>query len=243
MDILTYAWTDKGGREQNEDYYGYCYADDNGVWVITDGLGGHSYGEIASRFITEAMITQAGKLREFTEESLIHISLEANRMLLAEQAAHPELKGMKTTLVAVFVRNRLMKVIHAGDSRLYYFKQGSISFCTKDHSLSRLAADAGEITYEDIRFHEDRNIVLKVMGLENLNLKNTVDSITIAPGDAFLLCTDGFWEYVLEKEMVEDLSKAASPQDWYERMRERLLSRVPADNDNFTAICSFITEV
>ena len=243
MDIITYAWTAQGGREHNEDYFGYYYADGKGVWVVTDGLGGHSYGEIASRLITEAIITQADELRELTDESLIRISLEANRRLLAEQEVHPALKDMKTTLVAAFVRNGLMKIIHTGDSRFYYFNKGNLSFCTKDHSLSRFAVDSGEISFEDIRYHEDRNIVLKVMGLENLNLKNTVDSIEIAPGDAFLLCTDGFWEYVLENEMAEDLSKAANPQIWYERMRDRLLSRAPANNDNFTAICSFIIEV
>ena len=243
MDILTYAWTDIGGREYNEDYYGYWHADGNGVWVVADGLGGHAYGEVASRLVTETVVTLAGELNELTDESVIGLSLEANRRLLAEQAAYPELRGMKTTLVAVFTRNGCMKAIHAGDSRFYYFARGIFAFCTKDHSMTRHAMDAGEITFEDMRFHEDRNVVLKVLGLENLNLNNAVDSLTPAPGDAFLLCTDGFWEYVLEREMEEDLSMSASPREWYERMRGRLLSRVPANNDNYTAVCCYITEV
>lgn len=242
MNILTGAWTDKGGREHNEDYYGYSCAGGSGVWVIADGLGGHAYGEVASRLVTEAMVTQAEDMREFTDESLIMLALEANQRLLCEQAAHAAFKGMKSTLVAAYLKDGMLKVIHAGDSRFYYFRGGSLVFCTKDHSMAQLTVDEGELSFEGIRGSEDRNIVLKVMGLENLNLNNAVDSIVPAPGDAFLLCTDGFWEYVYEKEMVEALSSSDAPSGWYERMSEKLLGRAPQNHDNFSAICCFITE-
>ena len=242
MNILTYAWTDKGGREHNEDYYGYSGGDGSGVWVIADGLGGHAYGEVASRIVTEAMVTQAEGLRELTDESLIRLALEANRRLLFEQSANVAFKGMKSTLVAAYLKDGMLKVIHAGDSRFYYFSGGSLVFCTKDHSMAQLSVDEGEISVEEIRGSEDRNIVLKVMGLENLNLNNAVDSIVPAAGDFFLLCTDGFWEYVYENEMEEALACSDNPSDWCGRMREKLLGRAPENHDNYSAICCFITE-
>ncbi len=63
----------------------------------------------------------------------------------------------------------------------------------------------------------------------------------LGPGShAFLLCSDGFWEYVLEQEMALDLAKAAGPGDWLERMRRRLKERIPADNDNNTAAAVWV---
>ena len=61
-------------------------------------------------------------------------------------------------------------------------------------------------------------------------------------GHAFLLCSDGFWEYVLEPEMEKDLNSAAGPEDWLERMRWRLKKRIPENNDNNTAAAVWINE-
>ena len=191
LDIRTYAYTGKGGRRNNEDYYGYYWEGDAGCWAVADGLGGHSSGEVASRFVTEAVIGKAGAWPSFSDEAVISMVEGINESLLREQSLSPAYKGMKSTIVAVFAENGVLKHIHAGDSRFYYFRGGSIHARTKDHSLSQKAVDSGEIDYEDIRFHEDRNIVLKVLGIANLNLAGMAGTIIPEPGDAFLLCTDG----------------------------------------------------
>lgn len=241
LDIKTYAYTDKGGRERNEDYYGYYWEAGAGCWVVADGLGGHSGGEVASRFVTEALIERSGIWTSFSDDEIIRIVIDINDALLASQLSAPENKGMKTTLAAVFAENGVMKFIHAGDSRLYYFRNNRIIICSKDHSMSQRAVDAGEIRFEDIRFHEERNIVLKVMGLENLNLTGMVGTIRPEPGDAFLLCSDGFWEYVVEDEMISELSKAAEPYEWLMGMLNAHRGKTPANNDNYTAVCSMVS--
>lgn len=92
-----------------------------------------------------------------------------------------------------------------------------------------------------IRFHDDRNKLLKVLGNEDdLKLKKLCEPIALERGDAFLLCSDGFWEYIYEVEMEIDLIKSSTPQEWMTFMVKRLLSRVTTNNDNFTAICVFI---
>ena len=244
MNILTYANTEQGGREYNEDYFGYLYDGERkrGIWVIADGLGGHSHGEIASRLITETMVTGFENLTVFNDESLINLALYANERLLIVQEADPSLRGMKSTLNAAFIESGIIKTVHAGDSRFYLFRNNEISFSTNDHSVPWMAMEAGEISYDDIRFHDERNVLLKVMGLGNLNLTNCVNTVEFACGDAFLLCTDGFWEYVFESEMIDALSLSADPCEWYRRMCERIASRAPADADNFSAVCSFVVE-
>ena len=98
----------------------------------------------------------------------------------------------------------------------------------------------GEITPEEIRFHVDRNKLLKVLGdTEELRIDQIREPVDIEPGDAFLLCTDGFWEYVYETEMEIDLIKSRSPKEWTEYMVKRLLLRPAAERDNFTVLAGW----
>ena len=242
MIFSTSATTDKGGRGHNEDYYGYFTEEALACWVVADGLGGHMGGEVASRFVTEAVVEKTGGWPEFSDAAITDIMKKINGDLLSAQNEDVSNRGMKTTVVAVFYENGTLKYFHTGDSRFYYFKNGAISARTKDHSLSQMAVDSGEITYEEIRFHEDRNVVLRVIGLENYNPEGLVGTISPAPGDAFLLCTDGFWEYVYENEMEGELALAGSPDEWLASMLARHGARTPKDNDNFTAVCCFVKE-
>ena len=112
-----------------------------------------------------------------------------------------------------------------------------------DHSVPAMLAQAGRVDPADIRNHEDRNKLLKVLGdSEDLALKGEkqYDTIELEDGDAFLLCSDGFWEYVYETEMEIDLSKSDSAHEWKTYMLKRLLNRVTDNNDNFTLICGIL---
>ena len=103
--------------------------------------------------------------------------------------------------------------------------------------MPQLLANADEIDASEIRFHEDRNRLLRSIGSKEAFKPCLEQSpITLHSGDAFLLCTDGFWEYVFEAEMVEDLKQARSATGWLTAMELRLLSRAPEKNDNYSAI-------
>ena len=143
---------------------------------------------------------------------------------------------MKTTAVALVLAEGAAGWAHAGDSRLYWFRDGKLAFQTRDHSASQIAVALGDITVDQIRFHEDRNRVLRALGQEGSLNVETGGEAPLGPGrHAFLLCTDGFWEYVLEREMEADLAVASTPGQWLERMRARLEERVSGSNDNHTA--------
>jgi serine/threonine protein phosphatase PrpC len=242
MDFETCTVTDRGGRTKNEDSVN-CYYQSGfgGCWVVADGLGGHAAGEVASAIAAEAIVEkfrqsprlEAGYIRECFGYALDRI--------LNRQEDEPMLKSMRTTAVALFTDCRGVTWAHVGDSRLYFFRGGALTFQTLDHSVSQACVRAGEITPEQIRFHEDRNRLLKVLGTD-ANLKVEIRELSMVPqkGDAFLLCTDGFWEYVLEGEMEEDLHEADSPKTWLGRMSRRLLNRVGKENDNYTAAAVLI---
>lgn len=233
-----YSYTNKGGRGNNEDYCGQHTGGNYGSCALADGLGGHDCGEVASKAAVEYILRETEKLADLSDSYLTQLIGDVNHEILDLQKRDPRYCAARTTIVAALYRDDTFRYFNVGDSRLYYFKKGCIFSQTKDHSLSQLAVDLGEITPEQIRFHDDRNGLLKVLGNEpELRITKVYKAIRIEAGDAFLLCSDGFWEYVFEAEMELDLLKSETPGQWGEHMVKRLLSRVSGNNDNYTLIC------
>lgn len=236
LDIASY--TDIGGRPRNEDTVRHTVKGKDALClVLADGLGGHGGGDQASAAAAESICR--GWDGTADAEALKALVLEANRRVLAIQS--PQC-AMKTTVAVLTLEGKRAVWAHAGDSRLYYFRDGALTFQTKDHSAAQLGVLLGDITEDQIRFHEDRSRVIRALGLDEELTVETGERTLDGGKHAFLLCSDGFWEYVLEEEMEEDLKSAADPQDWLERMRRRLKRRIPEDNDNNTAAAVWVDE-
>lgn len=229
----------KGGRKINEDSVGYINQGSLvNAWVLADGLGGHGSGEVASKLAVDTVLLAYSQNPIIDTDNIRDIILAANNTIISNQT---DKFSMKSTIVSMFSDGDNVIWAHAGDSRLYRFTDGVLSFQTRDHSVSQIAVANSEITSEKIRFHEDRNKLLRVLGSDN-NIKTEihVPEQKLKPGDAFLLCSDGFWEYVLELEMELDLSKAETPSDWISLLTARLSKKVDGKNDNYSAIAIFV---
>lgn len=234
--IATY--TNTGGRPHNEDTVMWTKrAGKSACVVVADGLGGHGGGELASAKAAELICGRwAGQA---DEEVLANLVKAGNEAVLAIQT--PQC-SMKTTVVVLNLMPGRAVWAHVGDSRLYRFYEGKLKFQTCDHSSAQIGVMLGQITPDQIRHHPDRNRVLRALGQDE-ELQVETGSCAIGPGrTAFLLCSDGFWEYVLEEEMEKDLNAASDPEEWIRLMRKRLSDRVPADNDNNTAAAVWIEE-
>ncbi len=241
MKVDWYAYSGLGGRPLNEDAWD---VKDNGkrcVAVLCDGLGGHNCGEIASETAVKTLIDGISKLNVIKPDKLYETVQRANDELLRLQTAKPELRGMRTTAVGCAVEGDIIYYFNSGDSRFYYFSGGRFRCMSRDHSISQMSVTLKSIDFDSIRSDRDRNKLLIVLGEKNTG---SVGSIykpeNVKSGDAFLLCSDGFWEYVLEDEMEIDLSKAKDCREWIQFMLVRLLLRVNGDNDNFTAVGGII---
>ena len=233
MIIKTYCMSDVGGRATNDDTAS-IYQERGRAWVyVGDGLGSYAGGKRASKTAGDALLTMAKQGSMLSKETLTEAAAKADKAVKDLQKAT---KGnMKTTLVFLAVEDGKARWMHVGDSRLYHFRDGKVLKQTTDHSVSQMAVFMGEITTHEIRFHEDRNKVLRALGGENAKAEVS-EEVEVAEGrDAFLLCTDGFWEYVYENEMEQALQESDGPKDWVRRMEKILKTRVPSDNDNFTA--------
>ncbi len=223
----------RGMRANNEDACGYG----NGCWVVADGLGGHAGGEVASRLAVEAFLGTWCSGRPIKAATLVQGLEEAATAIQTRQGEQPGLRGMCTTLVVLATDGEQALWAHVGDSRLYVFRGGRVSFQTEDHSVPQALVQAGKLTPAGVRDHPDRNRLLRAVG------DGQPPEPTLAPaphgleeGDAFLLCSDGFWESVTEGEMEGALAKATDARDWLDRMELVLRRHAKPDQDNYTAL-------
>lgn len=244
--MLGGVYSDQGGREYNEDYLSALKQQGMLCAVIADGLGGHGGGEVASRAAVD-IVKQNFKETE-NKDKIEQTQFEAwfkqaNEKVLSLQTAAVK---MKTTLAVLCVseKTKIASWAHLGDSRIYHFVNGKEVFCTFDHSVSRMAVLAGEINLEDVRFHRDRSKLLKVVGKEPFSLPEYGECVLDENAQhAFLLCTDGFWEYVTEAEMEQTLMRCQNPKQWIREMYMILNKRVQkenSENDNNSAIAIFV---
>lgn len=240
MEFLISKMSNAGGRRGNEDYCSFIQSGEYYCLAIADGLGGHYGGEIASQIAVETVINSFNLSSGISEEKLIGYLLDAQNAIIENQDKRSELYNMRTTIAVLVMYRNLAICAHIGDSRIYYFKSGRIAFQTKDHSVPQALVNAGYISADQIRFHEDQNRLTHVLGDRN-SFRPKVELLdNIKCNDALLLCTDGFWEYITESDMESDLFFSKSPSTWIDIMKKRFIDLTELDNDNYSTIAVFV---
>lgn len=236
--FISYGVMSEGGnRKVNEDSFGICITSNVLSFIVCDGLGGHGQGDVASRTVVKSM--QKALENGCSMEDAILFSQD---QLMKKQEEKMAQNSMKTTLTCLSLEGEYAKLGHVGDSRIYWFEKGKYKLRTADHSIPQLLVKRGEIKEKDIRNHEDRSSLLRVMGIIWDSPKYQIlDYIKVTDKSSFLLCSDGFWELIDEKMMSKTLKKSNTPDEWLTRMQEIILHNGKGKNmDNYTAIAVFI---
>lgn len=241
--MFTYACVSEvGEREINEDSIGYVQTGTNaGLLILADGLGGHGRGEDASALVTSE---SRNIFRYYYSEPdcLARCFEISQKRLMEKQAKENARQDLKSTLVLLKLVNDQAQWGYVGDSRLYYFKAGELVARTLDHSVPQMLVAAGEIEEKDIRHHPDRNRLLRVMGMEWDEPKYQISQPIRLEGDeAFLLCSDGFWENIEEYQMIECMNGAADVNDWLARMEKIVYKNGKGTHmDNYSAVAVYV---
>ena len=191
MKITDYS--NKGSRPENQDYVAYELLENNhAIFVVADGMGGYSHGDVAARLVADAIIDSVSAHYQH-EADIVRLMAEAydyaNDSLAIKRIAMGGCE-MGTVVVSLFYNGHAAHVTWLGDSRCYLFRDGKQLFCSQDHSiLSQLRKIKTLRGYDEDRY---ASIVTRcVMGDEKLGKIETV-KMEILPKDILILCTDGF---------------------------------------------------
>lgn len=227
----------QGGRNNNQDY-AYCRIQgDKACFIVCDGLGAYYGSDMASKICARAMGDGFIEHGDLSPGSIIALAEDAHNLIIENKGGNTFTNGACTTFAGVFTDNNRTIIAHIGDSRVYRFVAGKIRHCTSDHSLAQLDVENGFISRKDLRYHRDQNKLTRVLGGKKFIPPDIfiIDS-PIGAYDSFLLCTDGFWEYVEEEEMENAMASESSSKKLLARLEKLLRSRAPEKSDNYTAV-------
>lgn len=224
----------RGGRMVNEDYVGKMKK--NGILCVSaaDGLGGYRGGGIASKTAVEAVLSEFEENPEFSEDAVRKYILKAHEAVEKKADIEEDCENMASTVVVLLIKGKEAVWGNVGDSRLYMLRGGRIAEVTEDDSVAFIKFMSGEIEYDDIRRSSDQNKLTNALGvsvgaIRISGIKSVDDSVS------FLLCTDGWWEYVSEDDIEETNAANKSARDWLSAMLEILESKRPDNSDNYSA--------
>jgi PPM family protein phosphatase len=219
MPVNAHGTTDIGrSRSSNEDAFGVL--DDQHLYIVADGMGGHAAGEVASQMAVEVVRDYIASTQHQTEitlpfdvppewprpaQQLVVAAKLANQKIFELGRSEPKLTGMGTTLVCLLVDGATAYITHAGDSRAYLIRGGTIQQITQDHSLVNEYIRQGLLLPEEASSHPLKHVITRAMG-SNPKIDLDLQNIPLREGDMFLLCSDGLSNVATDQEIYDRLN-------------------------------------
>jgi protein phosphatase len=213
-----------------------------GVYAVADGAGGHAAGDVASGIAVRIIARQAidNLLSKQFDESPSALDVPAwlrSTVQLTNEAVHRQ-RGitrtdMGTVLVVAVIIDAEAHIAHVGDSRAYIMNAAGMTQITTDHSLVQRLVDTGQITAQEARTHESRNVIYKMIG-DRPKVEPDLNRVALAPGDRLLLCSDGLSGYVDDPRIHKIVMEASSPQEACRYLIEA--ANQAGGPDNITAV-------
>jgi protein phosphatase len=221
------------------------------VFLVADGVGGHTSGEIASGLSIKSIeafllntLKRFSNLQASEEQGVLrdlqNALFQADARIFEETSKHPEWKGMGTTLTMAFAVNWRLFVAHAGDSRCYLFSGNKLQQLTEDHTITAEMVRKGIITVQDQQKHPWRHVVTNILGGTERGVRAELHSLDLHAGDVLLLCSDGLTEMVPDDRIAAILGAENVPQSACECLVGEANER--GGKDNITAIVAHIRD-
>ena len=234
------AATDKGKvREENED--SFHIEPEIGLFIVSDGMGGHLGGSLASQMVTEelpVMIeTGLDKLRSVSRRSVQRLfkkaTIEESRQLWMEGLSESGYKDMGATLAMVMFFEERAYIANLGDSRIYRFRNNKLLQMSKDHSVVLELIQNGIIDSSEVETHGAEGQITRYMGMETPE-RPSIRTFLIKKRDRFLLCTDGLTDMVNDNEIAGVLENEIDPDKASKTLVEK--ANALGGYDNITAV-------
>jgi serine/threonine protein phosphatase PrpC len=195
-----------GGRAVNQDRMGYCFSRDALLMIVADGMGGHLRGEVAAQIATQSVAAAFQRLaRPALDDPAAFLDTalrDGHREILQYQTQHNMPESPRTTVVACLVQRGLAWWAHAGDSRLYWMRDGTLLARTRDHSKVAHLVAMGLLEPHLQDSHPERNKVLNCLGSPFEPTIEISEVVRLRPGDMLMLCSDGIWGALPEHDLL-----------------------------------------
>lgn len=227
MSTTASYYTSQGGRDINEDYVLTRNTGKTYIAIVCDGLGGHEHGEVASRIAANCIADELCKT-DMSPSALEEAIKKANAEVFKAG------KG-RTTASVIWLSGEDAIVANVGDTRIYQFRGNKVVYQNKDHSVAYFSYMNGDIKYEDIRFSKERNRLTRALGAD-LEVKVDVSTISVSEKDGFLVCSDGFWEYIEDDLMIGAFTNSNTSKEWLSEMKKIADGNSKENRDNNSAI-------
>lgn len=216
--------------------------------AVADGMGGHVGGEIASKIAIETAAALAKLLvantfdAESKEDLLMNLPLSVDAELGRYLSKHPSASGMGTTFTALALSEgeRALQVIHVGDSRAYRWSKDRLTPLTVDHTVVQELIGAGRITPEEALSHPSRSLLTQAL-MGQSQLDPMLVSVGVAPGERFLICSDGLSAVLSDFELNQIIREQIAKQADVVKALSKEVHRKGAP-DNLTIIWAEVTE-
>ena len=197
------------------------------LFMVSDGMGGHAAGEVASSIAVETVGEQAPGT---ADDVLLGAAVEAANMAVIQAAEQGIGKpGMGCTVTAVLIEKNKMAVAHVGDSRAYVLRQGTLVRVTHDHSYVEELVDSGQITADEARTHPSRSIITRALGSDP-DMYADHFSLEVNDGDRIILCSDGLSSMISDAEIESLAVSSATPQQAADNLVAAALTAGGSDN-------------
>jgi protein phosphatase/serine/threonine-protein phosphatase Stp1 len=213
-------------RARNEDRF--LVRSDMGLWVVADGAGGHSGGDVAAaRIISDLDALESGATA--LEPARIATVVENTHRTLLDQARTSGVDAMASTIVVMVLGGSGIDCLWAGDSRLYRYRRSTLEQMTEDHSLVQELVKSGEITRHEAERHPRRHVITRAVGAPAGAFALETVRIAPEPGDIYLLCSDGLCKALNDDEIAAILARPQA-QPMADALMAAALARQASDN-------------
>ena len=228
-----------GGRRINQDRVGHWSTSSSLLMVVADGLGGHPRGEVAAEIAIQVMgaaFQREARPALVDPHSFLFRSIGAAHAAILRDGETRELSDTpRTVLVACVVQDGMAHWTHVGDSRLYLMRGGRILHRTRDHTVVQELVDSGRIREEAAMTHPERNRLLQCLGGYAAPTPQPTTRARLSRNDIVLLCSDGFWNPLTQRQLVHALvtRDLAAAVDELAELAER---RAGPSSDNISVV-------